>query len=92
MSSVETLEEEVQRLRAIVEGREVPPTKAECVAHAAAGGRWCVTHDHCGKEVSYVLRAGATSVDEWMGRTKPVRWIPMRDGKPVEWPVAQKKA
>lgn len=36
---------EIERLRAVIEGRRAPPTDDELVAHRAAGGSWRIVTD-----------------------------------------------
>ena len=36
---------EIERLRAVIEGRRAPPTDAELAAHRAAGGSWRIVTD-----------------------------------------------
>lgn len=41
-ASCDALRAEVAALRAVIDGRAVPPTDAEIDAHAAVGGKWRV--------------------------------------------------
>lgn len=47
-------EAEVARLRAIIDGRTVPPTYEEAAAHRAAGGGWLITHHDGTNEARWV--------------------------------------
>lgn len=80
-------------LRAIVEGRTVPPTDAEIAAHAAAGGVWLVAmspgfgHDIVGRARALQLaetsrlprRAYIVTVERW--------WALDAAGRPCPWPT-----
>lgn len=76
------------RLRAIVEGRTVPPTDAEIAAHERAGGRWRCALVH--------LRGGHDWMDDDDARAKvrlsapgTWRWWPLdASGRPCPWPTA----
>ena len=84
---------EVRRLRAIIDGRNVPPTDAEIDAHRAAGGGWIVGDRpfYLSVEVrdarSLCERRAALHVAEppmW----PPYRWIALdADGRPCAWPT-----
>jgi len=78
------------RLRAIVEGRTVAPTLAEARAHAAAGGRWTLSHDHDGRRLVYTLDADVDDVRPEISAAWPgARWIPLdATGRPCPWPTA----
>ena len=83
-------EAERDRLREIIEGREVAPTDAEIEAHAAVEGSWLA------------LRITDGAVDRWEvyhrafarwarwardGFCPPARWWPLSaDGQPCAWP------
>ena len=89
---VPALEAEVRRLREIVEGRGVPPTDAQIMAHAAAGGWWllCDASDHSNPRVLLALDAhrGAALSEARAGAREGVRWWPLDvDGRPCAWPT-----
>lgn len=75
-------------LRAIIEGRTTPPTDAEIAAHAAAGGRWVVSHPRglfgwLAKSEIDAIRTRAAA-DGWDG----VAWLSVAsDGRPCAWPT-----
>lgn len=86
--------DEVERLRAIIEGRADAPTDAEIAAHAAAGGGWQVrwvvgttTQRAVGDEFGTVHEP--SHVRRWRDEGEVVRWIALDgDGRPCAWPVA----
>lgn len=84
--------EENARLRAIVAGRDVPPTDAEIAAHHAAGGRWLVSHDHDGRRLTYTLDAtpdDARAEARYAG-PHPRRWWALdATGRPCPWPTTE---
>lgn len=86
---------EIERLRAIVNGRTTPPTDAEIEVHCASGGRWrsivpgefiLSTGDGDAvdaRQTSAVQRANALIVN-----ARGVRWWAITsDGRPCAWPV-----
>ncbi len=78
---MEALLAEIERLRAIIDGRTTAPTEEETVALFASGGQWMVTWDDgtLGK---------ITTVPYWHHMAPKVqRWIPVLDGRPTTWPV-----
>lgn len=82
------LADEVERLRAIVEGRTMPPTEEEFEGHAAAGGAWLVTLPEV-KQVRF--KPETRYVDDlreahrlWW--CEGARWVAVMDGRPCAWP------
>ncbi len=84
---------EALRLRAIVEGRAVPPTDEELAAHEAAGGAWLVqwasgtlVQRMCG-DTSGTLESAEVAA-QWRGDGEVVRWWPLdADRRPAAWPT-----
>ena len=76
---------EIERLRAIVNGRTTPPTEAEVKAH---GGAWLVW-DEYGQKPLVRDRSGATRTAEHSREVGwPSRWWPLDgDYRPCAWPV-----
>lgn len=78
---------EVERLRAIIEGRTTPPTDAELAAHDDA---WIVTPDHSsGYGVRVVGASEARAVRDAVPSGRSWSWVPWRSslGRPCAWPV-----
>jgi len=87
---------EIERLRAIVDGRATPPTDAEIAAHEAAGGWWrCAPDgDRRGLPPLESFRSDtARAVTSWayvMGHT--IRWWALdAQCRPCAWPVVKAK-
>jgi len=86
---------EIDRLRAIIDGRTTPPTDAEIAAH---DGPWLVVKDHAaGYETRVVSGDDARSLA--IGQRAALRfrawvWHPFddRDGRPCAWPVVAEVA
>ena len=81
------LADEVERLRAIVEGRTTPPTDEEIASHHATRGRWYVADHAGGGEV----RGYPPTVREIAGwhreRAATWRWCALDShGRPCAWP------
>lgn len=78
----------VAELEAIIAGRTTPPTDEEIEAHAAAGGRWVVSHPRglfgwLAKSEIDAIRTRAAA-DGWDG----VAWLSVAsDGRPCAWPT-----
>lgn len=76
-----TLAEEVLRLRAIVEGRTVPPTDAEIAAHCDADGWWLVSRS---RERPTVCMARMVSIYEGC---EGARYVALdSQHRPCPWP------
>lgn len=78
------------RLRAIVEGREHPPTPDEAEAHYRAGGGWLYARaEGCRASVAAVpmtVRSIACAADY---QRETLRWWPLdATGRPCPWPTA----
>ena len=81
------LADEVERLRAIIEGRTTPPTDDEIASHHATRGRWYVADHAGGGEV----RGYPPTVREIAGwhreRAATWRWCALDShGRPCAWP------
>jgi hypothetical protein len=75
---------EVERLRAIVEGRTTPPTDAEIAAHSKSSGWWLVSSLD---DMSLELIEQAQERD-WCIEWGAERWLPLdHNGRPCAWPV-----
>jgi hypothetical protein len=86
--------------RAIIEGRDVPPTEAEIAAHEAAGGTWLFfemknaegqpLHDAAPVVADHEFNAyEAREGQMLLGHA--VRWWPLdADGRPCAWPSVTK--
>lgn len=97
----ETLREEVECLRAIIDGRTTPPTQAEIAAHEAAGGAWLFfetknaegqpLHDAAPAVADHEFSAyEAREGQVLLGHA--VRWWPLdATGRPCAWPVVAPK-
>ena len=82
VDEIERLQRELAAAREIIEGRTVPPTDAEIVAHWRAGGTWIVE----GVIVLRVVEAVCARRDQasWAA----VTWLPLdRSRRPCAWPV-----
>lgn len=76
---------EVLRLRAVIEGRVVPPTPKEIEAHRAEGGRWLVLRRSTTGDYYPDVDSGPGAV-LYDGAT-PCRWWPLdAEGRPCPWP------
>lgn len=82
----ERLRAERDALRAIVEGREEPPMRDEIAAH---GGPWLVLREPGEYDVVYSTLALMLRRQDVEHRGRPVRWWPLRDGRPCAWPVVE---
>lgn len=83
---------EVARLRAIIEGRTIPPTPAEIEAHEETGGRWrCITmvsrRRDADRMVGRVALAHIAELDA-AGFTSVRWWATDFDGRLCPWPTA----
>jgi len=78
---------EIERLRAIIDGRTTPPTDAEIAAHYASGGAWV----HSDARGSYADSDEGETIacrEEAEAEGLIRRWIPLADdGRPCAWPV-----
>ncbi len=82
---VPALAAEVLRLRAVIEGRVVPPTPKEIEAHRAEGGRWLVLRRSTTGDYYPDVDSGPGAV-LYDGAT-PCRWWPLdAEGRPCPWP------
>ena len=78
---------ELAALRAIIDGRTIPPTGDEIEAHHHAGGSWYVASTH-GRALT-TTRADAVALCAHLAASKyPATWwaISVR-GRPCAWPV-----
>lgn len=78
-------------MRAIVEGRTVPPSAAEMAKHGDDGGSWLVTlparkQVRFAPETRYVSEPAEVSRLWWC---EGALWVPVRDGRPCAWPVVE---
>lgn len=88
VARAEAAEREVARLRAIIEGRTVPPTDAEIAAHAADYGSWrfrvngsaVQTDDPHRLRVAIAAHARHGTFVRW--------WSHDRSDAPCAWPIA----
>ena len=75
---------ENERLRAIIDGRSVAPTNAECGVHGDAGGAWLV---------SFIIGPARVVTSVGVARklardNRAGRWLPLdADDRPCAWPV-----
>lgn len=95
---IDVLRCEVERLRAIIEGRTVPPTDEEIEVHEAAGGRWRCVATVDGQRAPGLCFDGARDI---VGRESVFDGLPRRigsvyvetwwaldcHGMPCPWPV-----
>ena len=82
---------ELAALRAIIDGRTIPPTDKEIEAHHRAGGTWYVASTH-GRALT-TTRADAVALCAHLAANKyPATWwaISVR-GRPCAWPVVAPK-
>lgn len=80
------LRDDLERLRAIIEGRTTPPTDAEMEAHVAPGrsGWWLVSSPD---DMSLELIEQPSERD-WCIEWGATQWLPIDlDGRPCAWPV-----
>ena len=70
-------------LRAIVDGRTVPPTDEEIAAHWRAGGTWL----HQGVVVLRGVEETQRAASEHRRMGMALRWVAVLDGRPTAWPV-----
>ena len=90
-----TLTAERDALRAIIEGRDTPPTDAEIAAHHAVGGSWrCLSPEWDGTMTSDCDTARDLGAEGWAhaARTVPMHgmtrwWALDAAGRPCTWPV-----
>lgn len=87
--ALDAAEAECVRLRAIVEGREHPPTPDEAEAHYRAGGGWLYARaEGCRASVAAVpmtVRSIACAADY---QRETLRWWPLdATGRPCPWPT-----
>lgn len=77
---------EIDRLRAIIDGRTTPPTDAEITAHGTAAGRWrWASPDQHGEFPSTARWRASVAV---VARVPGVRWWATdSDKRPCAWPV-----
>lgn len=80
---------EIERLRATIDGRTTPPTRAEMEAHADAGGAWLVTlpavkQVRLKRETRYTEDPREVSRLWW---SEGALWVAVMDGRPCAWPV-----
>ena len=88
---VEALKAERDALRAIVEGRPTAPTQEDIAAHP---GQWLVYYaarfeDRQPARTRLLDRTRATAAAAARWPTAPLRWCPVRDGRPCAWPVVE---
>lgn len=83
---------EIDSLRAIIDGRTIPPTNDEIAAHTSTGGYWMVTEcDDEGRVWSPYIDCDIADLERlakrrvWASRHR--RWIAIRNGCPCAWPV-----
>jgi len=75
----------VLRLRAVIEGRVVPPTPKEIEAHRAEGGRWLVLRRSTTGDYYPDVDSGPGAV--LCDGATPCRWWPLdAEGRPCPWP------
>lgn len=91
---VRELVAEADAAREIIDGRATPPTDAQAMAHAAAGGWWLLRdeRDHDNPRVLLALDAhrGAALAEARAGERDGVRWWPLdASGRPCAWPEVQ---
>lgn len=85
---------EIERLRAVIDGRTTPPTDEEIEAHWRAGGAWTVGKDPWGgggadiAHPPYVMQVRDDPRVTWERV-----WIPRdKTGRPCAWPVVAEVA
>ncbi len=87
----ERLTRELAAARAILDGRETPPTDAEIAAHAATGGRWrCLVPEALHMSADAMHGHAARLHRETLvaaGWTRSLWWALDATGKPCPWPV-----
>lgn len=84
------LTQERDALRAIIEGRTVPPTDAEIAAHHAAGGRWrCLVPNRLwqSKDAMHDSTARIQRATLEVDGGPAVWWSIDSTGRPCAWPV-----
>lgn len=84
----------VVALRAIIEGRTVPPTDAEIAAHHAAGGRWrCLVPNRLwqSKDAMHDSTARIQRATLEVDGGPAVWWSIDSTGRPCAWPVVPPK-
>lgn len=85
---------DVVALRAIIEGRTVPPTDAEIAAHHAAGGRWrCLVPNRLwqSKDAMHDSTARIQRATLEVDGGPAVWWSIDSTGRPCAWPVVPPK-
>jgi len=89
LDAVAALRAERDALRAIIDGRTVPPTAEEIEAHHAAGGAWLVTLPAV-RQVRVRPETRCTDTPSEVSRlwwSEGARWVAITDGRPCAWPV-----
>ena len=85
---------DVVALRAIIEGRTVPPTDAEIAAHHAAGGRWrCLVPNRLWQS-NAAMHASTARIQRAtleVDGGPAVWWSIDSTGRPCAWPVVPPK-
>jgi len=78
---------EIERLRAIVDGRATPPTDAETIAHHAAGGSWLAAGNH-GRVLTRTMREARHTRDYLAAQHMTATWWALdANSRPCAWPV-----
>lgn len=82
---------EIERLRAIIDGRTTPPTDEECFAHQRAGGSWLADF---GGVIGVLWTASHAGARGWRRISDPpVRWWSLdADNRLCAWPVVAEVA
>lgn len=79
---------EVDALRAIVEGRTVPPTDEEIMAHCRGVGAWVVTSPSWVQRVRGIASVRMLADDHRESEDATWRWIALdATGRPCAWPT-----